>query len=71
MAKRERSLASTSKVAEGDPKSPSANLTPMQKFNQLARRVVNVPREELRHEQECYDAANAIRRSQRKRKGHP
>jgi hypothetical protein len=43
----------------------------MQKFNQLARRIVNVPREELRQEQEDYDATNAIRRQQRKRKGAP
>jgi hypothetical protein len=42
--------------------------SPMEKFNDLARKVVNVPREELRQEQERYDAANSVRREQRKRR---
>jgi hypothetical protein len=41
---------------------------PMRDFNDLARKLVNVPREELRREQELYDAANAARRSHRKRR---
>ena len=53
------------------PKKGHAGQTPMDKFNDLARRVVNVPREELRREQERYDAANAARRVQRKRKTVP
>ncbi|MGC2412752.1 MAG: hypothetical protein WA459_08660 [Stellaceae bacterium] len=40
----------------------------MRRFNELARKIVNVPREELRQEQNIYDAANAARRA-KQRKG--
>jgi hypothetical protein len=40
----------------------------MEKFKSLAGRLINVPREELRREQDQYDAENAARRAQRKRK---
>ena len=52
----------------------AANETPsrvsqgaLQNFKTLARRLVNVPREQLHHEEERYQVANAARRKQRKR----
>lgn len=41
--------------------------TPFQKFNDLARKLLNVPREELHDAQERHAAANAAR-DQRKRR---
>ncbi len=43
----------------------------MGKFRELARKLVNVPREELRKKRELYESSNVARREQRKRKGAP
>jgi hypothetical protein len=69
MPRRERSLVKKAAKAAGGGAGQGAKQTPMQKFNDLARRVINVSREEYRQEQERYDAANAVRRAQRKRTG--
>lgn len=54
---------SRAKVEEGG-WSPASR--PLDKFKDLARKLVNVSREELRREQEKYGADNAVRRSQRR-----
>ena len=56
--------AEASDAALNEPAAPGAT----QRFNDLARKLLNVPREELRYEQERYDVANAARRERRKRK---
>jgi hypothetical protein len=45
---------------------PVGSRESMEKFNELARKLVNVPRDELREKQHTYDAANASRRAERK-----
>jgi hypothetical protein len=73
MPSRERPQPESRAKAEAsrEPESRRATPSPMEKFNDLARRVVNVPREELRREQERYDVVNAVRRAQRKQKDAP
>jgi len=56
--------AEASDATINEPVAPGAT----QRFNELARKLLNVPREELRHEQDQYDVANAARRESRKRK---
>jgi hypothetical protein len=57
--------AEASDARLNEPVAPGAS----RRFNDLARKLVNVPREELRHEQERYDVENSARRDRSKRKG--
>jgi hypothetical protein len=58
------------KVGEEGPQSGGVTEpNSMQKFNELARRLVNVPREELLREEEQYKIENATRRRRRNEEG--